>query len=89
MLSVFNLAKIGIHPRHYAFHSYLQVYKKDLRSIAAETKNRDISSIGAPLAQMTSQAKMAAPRWPPGLQNGHQDSKMPWLRPSPVKGHDL
>ena len=32
-----------------------------------------ISSIGVGLVPMTSQAKMAALRWPPGLQDGRHD----------------
>ena len=36
-------------------------------------ENKVASSIGAGIASMTSQAKMAAPRWPPWFQDGRHD----------------
>ena len=39
------------------------------------------SSIGVGLVPMTSQAKMAAPRWPPWFQDGRYGSKMAAMAP--------
>ena len=87
-LSIYNVPSFCIDNKYmelicFVMFCFILPFKNSISPIV-----KDVSSIGAGLAQMTSKngdqdgrhgSKMAArtPRWPP------------WLRPSPDKGHDL
>ena len=47
------------------------------RTARIRIRNDQNSSIGVGIEYMTSKAKMSAPRWPPGLQDGHPDLRRP------------